>query len=74
MERVCFDYSRLRGRIVEKCGSQKNFADRLNISEATMTSKLSSNTYFSQGEIARAMEILSIEPASLTDYFFTVRV
>lgn len=74
MEKVCFDYSRLKGRIVEKCGSQKTFADRLNISEATMTSKLSSNTYFSQGEIARAMEILGIEPKSVTDYFFTVKV
>lgn len=74
MERVRFDYSRLKGRIVEKVGSQKRLAKMLNISESTLTAKLAGTTYFRQGEIFRLMEILDISPAFATDYFFTVRV
>ena len=74
MEKIVFDYSKLKGRIVEKCGSQKAFADRMNMSEATMCSKISCNTYFSQGEIARAIEILEIEQGRVTAYFFTTKV
>lgn len=74
MDRIAFDYSKLKGRIIEKCGTQKNFAEQLGISEATMTSKLTGLTYFSQNEIIRAMNILSIEPGTATDYFFTPRV
>ena len=36
MEKVIFDYSKLLGRIKEKCGSQKEFARVLGISEGTM--------------------------------------
>ena len=74
MERVCFDYSRLKGRIVEKVGSQKKLAELLNISESTMTAKLAGTTYFTQGEIFRSLGFLDIDPAYTTDYFFTVRV
>ena len=74
MERVAFDYAKLKGRIIEKCGSQKAFADKLGITEATMTSKLAGSTYFSQNEIIRSMDILDIEPGSVTAYFFTPRV
>lgn len=74
MERICFDYSRLKGRIVEKCGSQKAFAALLGISECTLTAKLSCASYFTQGEMLRAMEILEIEPGFASAYFFTVRV
>lgn len=74
MERVSFDYSRLKGRIVEKCGSQKAFASKLHIGECTMTAKINGNTYFSQGEISRAMKILEIEPANVSEYFFALKV
>ena len=74
MERLCFDYSRLKGRIVEKCGSQKAFAALMHISEATLTAKLSGATYFSQGEIMRAVSVLGIELGAVSDYFFAVRV
>lgn len=74
MERILFDYSKLKGRIVEKCGSQKSFADQLRISEPTMTSKLSGATYFTQSEINRAMAILDLEPGTVSEYFFTPRV
>lgn len=74
MDRVIFDYSKLKGRIIEKLGSQKIFAERLGVSDATMTSKLTGKTYFSQDEILKAINILAIEPGRTTDYFFTAKV
>ncbi len=74
MERVVFDYSKLKGRIVEKCGSQRAFANKLNITEATMTAKLMGNTYFSQSEILKSIKILDIEPGTVSEYFFAARV
>ena len=74
MEKLKFDYSKLKGRITEKCGSQKAFASLLGITEGTLTSKLLGYTYFTQQEIIRAIEILDIEPAEVTLYFFTCKV
>lgn len=74
MGKVTFDYSKLRGRIVEKCGSQKEYAKALGISESSMTSKLRGKTYFSQKEIEMSKHILDIEPGKVSSYFFTERV
>ena len=74
MQKVQFDYSKLKGRITEKCGTQKAFSELLGITEGTLTSKLLGYTYFSQEEIFRSLEILDINPDKVTLYFFTVRV
>ena len=74
MSRITFDYSKLRGRIVEKCGSQKVFAELLGVSEPTLTAKLNCKRYFTQGEILKAAGILEILPEFITAYFFTQRV
>ena len=72
MEKIKFDYSKLKGKIKEKCGSQKAFAERLGINEGTLTFKLQGTTCFTQDEIMKSIEILSIEPVDLSVYFFTV--
>ena len=74
MQKIQFDYSKLRGRIVEKCGTQKAFAESLGISEGTLTSKLLGYTYFSQDEVFRTQEILDIDPIKIALYFFTAKV
>lgn len=74
MEKLKFDYSKLKGRIIEKCGTQKAFAEKLGISEGTLTSKLLGYTYFIQDEIIRAAEVLEIAEIDISLYFFTVRV
>ncbi len=74
MPKIQFDYSKLKGRITEKCGTQKAFAELLGITEGTLTSKLLGYTYFTQDEIFRTLEILDIESNKVTLYFFTVRV
>lgn len=74
MAQIKFDYSKLKGRITEKCGTQKAFAELLGVTEGTLTSKLQGYTYFSQGEILKAIDILGIDPGKTTLYFFTVEV
>ena len=46
MKKILFDYSKLKGRITEKCGSQKVFAKLMGLSEASLTSKLRGYTFF----------------------------
>ena len=74
MERVLFDYSKLRGRIAEKCGSQKEYAKRLGITEAALSHKLTGSSYFSQPEIERSKAILGIEPGQVSVYFFAEKI
>ena len=72
--RIMFDYSKLRGRITEKCGCQKVFAKLLGVSDATLTSKLRGYTYFNQKEIMRSIKLLEIPGGEVSNYFFTERV
>ena len=72
MKKILFNYSKLRGRITEVCGSQKAFAKALNISDSTLTSKMKNYTYFTQKEILQAIEILRIPNEEVSIYFFTV--
>lgn len=72
MERAKFNYSKLKGRITEKLGTQRAFAELLEITEGTLTSKLLGYTYFTQDEILRSIRILDIDPRDATLYFFTV--
>ena len=71
VEKIKFNYSKLKGLITEKCSTQKAFAELLGITEGTLTSKLLGYTYFTQDEIVKAIEILDIEPEKLVLYFFT---
>ena len=70
-KKISFDYSKLKGRIKEKCGLQKVFAEKLGITEATMTSKLNGDSSFTQMEICKACEILEISFDKISVYFFT---
>ena len=74
MKKVIFVYSKLKGRIKEKCETQRNFARLLGISEGTLTAKLANASYFSQSEIEQSIQILGIESGKVSDYFFTTRV
>ena len=74
MEKLIFDYSKLCGRIIEKCGNHREFAKAINVSPTTLSLKLNNKTYFSQAEIQRAIPVLGIEPGSVYRYFFTLRI
>ena len=69
-----FDYSKLNGRIVEVFGTQKAFAEAMNLSERTISLKLNSKIYFNQDEIVLGIQLLKLTVNDIPDYFFTLKV
>ena len=66
-----YSYSKLKGRIVERYGTQANFACKLGISKNSMSKKLTGKTEFSQSDTIRWAELLGIEKGEYEEYFFT---
>ena len=69
-----YDYSKLLGRIVEKVGTQGRFAERIGLSERSVSLKLNGKQGCKQSEIAVACEVLDIPFDEISDYFFTLGV
>lgn len=67
---MVFDYSRLSGRIVEKCGNQANFAALMGLSERSVSLKLNNKTPWKQTEMQKAAEVLNFSPQEISKYFF----
>ena len=74
MKDVVFDYCKLRGRIVEKYGTQGNFAKANKMSDRSMSLKLNNGIGFSQKEIVSWCNQLDIPIDSIPTYFFTRKV
>ena len=67
-----YDYSKLKGRIVEKLGSFCNFAKKMDLSENTVYHKLGNKIDFRQSEILKACLILDIQHREIPQYFFCI--
>lgn len=67
-----YDYSKLLGRIVEKVGTQGNFASKMELSERTISLKLNGKIGWKQSEIAKACDVLSIQDTDIPMYFFAM--
>lgn len=67
---MTFNYSKLRGRIIEKFGSQGNFSKALDMSEHTLSVKLNSKRFFTQVEISNISKLLDISIEDIPAYFF----
>lgn len=65
-----YSYARLRGRIVEKYGSQKEFAKAVGISENSMSLKMNGKTEFSQSDMDTFASLLEIPIDEYGAYFF----
>lgn len=68
-----WNYNKLRGRIKEVCGTQEEFANRLGIGYVSLSKRLNNQLDFTQAEIFRARDILSIPDGELDEYFFCER-
>lgn len=62
--------AKLRGRIVEKYGSQVNFAAKIGKTVQTVTAKLGGSSGFSQDDIVEWSNALDIDADSVGEYFF----
>ena len=71
---MSFNYSKLRGKIIEKFGTQGSFSKALGVSERTLSLKLNNKIFFSQDEITKMSELLSISPDKIQVYFFEKEV
>ena len=69
-----FNYSKLKGKIVEMYGSQTKFAEILNISTSSLSKKMNGKTDWTQSEILCACDCLNIDKTRVADYFFTTKV
>lgn len=66
------DFSKLRGRIKEKLGSEARFAKCIGISAVSLSYTFSKKRYFSSAEIQKACkkEVLDIPKEEIGEYFF----
>jgi len=71
---VKFSYNKLRGRIVEICGTQSEFAKRVGQSEQIICAKLSGNSAFTQDNIIAWSNVLDIDQGDIGSYFFTQKL
>ena len=69
-----YDYSKLKGRIVESFGSQTKFAKAMKMSERTLSFKISGKVSWKQREIVEAISLLGLEKDDIQEYFFTIEV
>ncbi len=68
---MAYTYAKLRGRIVEKYGSQTKFSDAVGISMTAMNKKMNGKTGISQHDIEQWSELLDIDKSEIPEYFFT---
>lgn len=71
---MSFDYSKLRGRIIEKFGSQTAFVRKFGVSENTFSQKMNNKVRFTTNDIAKISDMLDISQELIGDYFFTEKV
>ncbi len=71
---MAFDYSKLRGKIVEKYVNQILFAKAMNWSERTLSQKINGKIPWKQTDICKAIELLGLSEDDIQTYFFTIKV
>lgn len=69
-----FDTNKLRGRIIEKFGSQNAFSAASGNSISFISQYLNGKTYLDQKIMAKWIEILEIPDAEIDAYFFKRKV
>ena len=67
---MAYEYRKLKGRIIEKYGTRKAFAEYLDLSENSMSKKLNGITSFSQSDIITWCKALDIDISDAGSYFF----
>lgn len=72
-EAKVYDYSKLKGRIVEVFGTQEAFATAFGCARGTFSLRLNGKRNFRQDEILNACQLLHVDKREIPDYFFTLK-
>ncbi len=70
---MIYNFNKLRGRIKEKLKSEANFAEKIGISQVSLSSKFNNKSDFTASEISKACDedVLDISINEIGQYFFT---
>lgn len=68
---MLYKHQKLKARIIEKYGTQGNFARELNTSEITVSKKICDKVPFTHNDIVKWCEVLEIDQDDIGAYFFT---
>lgn len=71
---MAFNYNKLKGKIVEKFGSQQEFAKAMKWSERTLSLKINGKRPWKQPDIMQAIKLLGLNDSDIQEYFFTMEV
>lgn len=71
---ICFDYSKLLGRIREKGFTQNSLADNLGMKPTTLSLKLNNKGAFRQEEIVKSCALLDISQDEIGTFFYDEKV
>ena len=69
-----FDFAKLRGRIVEKFGSERAFAAALGTHLNTVSRKLNGKNKLSLNDVDKWAAVLGISQGEIGTYFFAKKV
>ena len=69
-----FNYDKLNGRIVEKFGSRRAFAEAFGVTENTLSRKLNHKVRITSADIIKmcSVDLLDIPTEQIHEYFFAV--
>lgn len=70
MERTNYNYSKLRGRIKEICGTEGRFAKEIGRTQNYLTKIFQNKSYLSQKDIETGSRVLKIDDSEIPTYFF----
>lgn len=71
---MAFDFRKLKGRIIEKYGSQTEFTRKFGVSENTFSMKMNNKVRFTTDDIVKICDMLDIPEEEIGVYFFNPKV
>jgi|AKZA01.1.fsa_nt_gi hypothetical protein len=74
LQKIEWDFSKLRGRIKEKYGTEENFATHMPFGRTSLSQRLTNKQAFDTKEILTAVKLLDLEEGDIPEYFFKQKV
>ncbi len=71
---MTFDFKKLRGKMIEKYGTQADFAKAYGVSNTTLSCKMQNKRPFTTRDILKMVKMLDIPKEEVGVYFFTEKV